>query len=120
MFEINEARNIFIFAVCASIFCLIYDFVMTKTGLYKKLLKKAPVMTESKYHSLRTASNIIAIVFVLVILKVIILNGIWTGNWLFVIYLSGTPLVFILPGWLIIRHLTKLNYERSKKKPSQL
>ena len=52
MFEINEVKTIFIIAVLCSLFSLIYDIVMTKTKLYKKLLRKAPPMPGKKYHGL--------------------------------------------------------------------
>ena len=115
MFDISEVKDIFRFAVCASVLILIYDFVMTKTGLYKRILRNVPYMTDAKYQMLRNVVNIIAIVLPIFVVLIIIRFGILAGNWLFHVYLYGSLLVLIFPGWLLISHLIRAVYEISKE-----
>lgn len=109
---IKEFRIAFLVTVGWSIVLLLYDFIMLKIGLYKKILRKAKSMTPEKYRGFKSLLFLIMPVVPLIALSNFIIIGFITGEWEFWMYVFGMPTVLSFPSWLILKHVGQIQVDK--------
>ena len=112
---IKESRIAFLIIVGWSMVLFLYDFIMFKTGLYKRILSKAKPMTPKKYRAFKALLILLMPIAPLICLSSFVTSGFLTGEWEFFLYVWGCPAVLTFPSWLILRHIGQIQIRKMNK-----
>lgn len=112
---IKDFRTIFSIVVIWSLVLFAYDFIMLKTGLLEKFLRKAKPLTPKKYRGFKTLLILLMPIVPLISLSSYVTIGFLTGKWEFWLYVWGCPTVLAFPSWLILKHIGQVQVRKMNK-----
>lgn len=113
MFDL-PLRTFFFIAIVLSFVLFLYDRIMLKLGLYRKVLRKAKPFTPEKYNQFKILLKLLMPISPILCFATFIVSGLVTGKWLFFFYLYAAPAITAIPSWLILKHIGEQAFKLHK------